>query len=178
MGDKIWSWVQWWEEVEKSTKYVHDSEKSPWEGKSMAQSKRQTWPSHIQECQVDFYKNNCLQSRESEIRRQKTVYLKTGQMLYNESKHKLEGNIDMLEVFSALKNKRIKNKSPSPDGIPAKFYKLYWPTIGENLLDVFCTGLDDGTLPHSQYVSIIRLLYEKGPREDIRNWKPGNQYHC
>ena len=51
-------------------------------------------------------------------------------------------------------------------------FQLYWPTIGEDLLDVFRIGLDDGRLPHSQYVSVISLLYKKGPREDIRNWRP------
>ena len=100
-----------------------------------------------------------------------SVVEKLDKTLDNESKQNLEGNIDMLEVVSALKKTQKTNKSPGPDGIPVVFYKLYWPTIGEDLLDVFRTGLDDGRLPHSQYVSDIGLLYKKGPGEDIRNWR-------
>ena len=67
----------------------------------------------------------------------------------------------------ALK-KQKNNKSPGPDGIPIEFYKLYWPTIGVDLLEVYKTGLEDGRLAHSQYLAVISLLYKKGLREDIK----------
>ena len=62
--------------------------------------------------------------------------------------------------MNALK-KQKNNKSPGPDGIPIEFYKLYWPTIGVDLLEVYKTGLEDGRLAHSQYLAVISLLYKK-----------------
>ena len=81
MGDKIRSRLQWWEEGEKSTKYFHNLEKARGKDKAWHKIKDKNGQlvygtSHIQEYQVDFYKKNCLQPRESEMRMQKTVYLK------------------------------------------------------------------------------------------------------
>ena len=87
------------------------------------------------------------------------------------SKGKLDEDISMAEVIHALQ-KQKNNKSPGPGGIPVEFYKMYWHTVGEELLNVFHCGLDNRRLAHFQYLAVIKLLYKKGPREDIQNWRP------
>ena len=64
------------------------------------------------------------------------------------------------------------NKSPGQDGITIEFYKLYWDLIGNDLYEVLQHGLIQGELSYSQYLALITLLYKKGPREDIANWRP------
>ena len=64
------------------------------------------------------------------------------------------------------------NKSPGEDGITIEFYKTYFNIIGEDLLEVFKCGLNNRELAYSQYLSVVSLLYKKGQREDIRNWRP------
>ena len=63
-------------------------------------------------------------------------------------------------------------KSPGPDGIIIEFYKLYWDIIGQDLFDVFVGCHESNRLSYSQYMALIILLYKKGIREDIRNWRP------
>ena len=40
------------------------------------------------------------------------------------------------------------------------------------MLEVFECGLNNRELAYSQYLSVVSLLYKKGKREDIRNWRP------
>ena len=71
-------------------------------------------------------------------------------------------------AIKAMKN----NKSPGPDGFPAEFYKIYWSYIKHDLLMIYTKCLEDKELACSQYLALITLLYKKGRREDIKNWRP------
>ena len=65
------------------------------------------------------------------------------------------------------------NKSPGQDGICVEFYKVYWNDVKNDVLEVFVHGLNNKLLAYSQYMAvIIKLLYKKGNRQDIRNWRP------
>ena len=100
------------------------------------------------------------------------ILSKIDKRLDEKKKEYLENDITSTEILDALK-KHKNNKSPGPDGIPIEFYKLYWPVVGTDLLEVFRKGLDDSRLAHSQYIAVIKLLYKKGPREEIKkNWRP------
>merc|ERR1712004_26903 len=65
-----------------------------------------------------------------------------------------------------------KDSSPGPDGITFHFYKLFWEVIKEDLLSVYEFSFESGKLSYSQYLALIILLYKKGLREDIKNWRP------
>ena len=64
------------------------------------------------------------------------------------------------------------NKSPGEDGIIIEFYKIFWNLIGDDLHEVLVHGLENEELSYSQYLALIILLYKKGPRENIKNWRP------
>ena len=73
----------------------------------------------------------------------------------------------------------LKNeKSPGPDGIIPIFYKLYWEYIKDDLYEVFEFSYEAEELSYSQYLALIILLYKKGIREDIRNWRPISLSNC
>ena len=64
------------------------------------------------------------------------------------------------------------NKSPGDDGIVSEFYQKYWYLIKTELTNVIQTILENNTLAPSQCKAILTLLYKKGEREDIGNWRP------
>ena len=76
------------------------------------------------------------------------ILSKIDRRLDEKSKEYLENDITSTEILDALK-KHKNNKSPGPDGIPIEFYKLYWPVVGTDLLEVFRKGLDDSRLAYS-----------------------------
>ena len=64
------------------------------------------------------------------------------------------------------------NKSPGDDGIVSEFYREYWYLIRYEFTRVIQHIFTANTLSPSQYNAILTLLYKKGEREDIRNWRP------
>lgn len=63
-------------------------------------------------------------------------------------------------------------KAPGIDGLPADFYKTFWPIVGENLLVVLSDSLSKGMLPLSGRRAVLTLLLKKGDLQDIKNWRP------
>ena len=120
--------------------------------------------------QVDFYSK--LYSTEG-IDNDECTYFGNfiNRSLSDDSKQKLNENISFDELTKALKKMKL-NKSPGPDGIITLFYKLYWDVIGFDLFEVFLGSHESNELPYSQYLALIILLYKKGARENIRNWRP------
>ena len=173
-GIKIRSRVQWWEEGEKSTRFFHSMEKQ--------NGKNKTWDKildsegnlvygtkDIQNQQVIFYKNLFTSQN---INEDKSYFLSNPEKkLSDNSKQNLEREISLDEIAKAIK-KMANNKSPGEDGIIIEFYKIFWNLIGEDLHEVILHGLDNEELSYSQYLALIILLYKKGPRENIKNWRP------
>ena len=91
--------------------------------------------------------------------------------LTNDQKQLCEGKIKIHEAECALKNMKEK-KSPGIDGIPAEFYKTFWNLIGEFLISVYNEAYARGELPYSMNRSIISLLFKKGEKNNIKNYRP------
>ena len=173
-GAKIRSRIQWWEEGERSTKFFHNLEKR--------NGKNKLWDKildkdgntlcgleNIQKTQVEFYKELY---HTQNLQNDDGYFLEhVNASLSESSKAHLDSIITKEEILKALK-KMSNNKSPGEDGIPVEFYKLNWNMISDDLLEVYRTGLDDKQLSYTQYLAIIILLYKKGSREDIKNWRP------
>ena len=64
------------------------------------------------------------------------------------------------------------NKSPGLDGITIEFYQLFWPLLGNLLVEVFNESHEDGKLPESQRKSVISLIHKKDREDDIKNYRP------
>ena len=64
------------------------------------------------------------------------------------------------------------NKSPGLDGLPGEFYKCIW----ENISEMFYNALRDifikREMSFSQRISVITLLFKKGDRKDLKNYRP------
>ena len=75
------------------------------------------------------------------------------------------------EIENAIKLLKS-NKSPGDDGIINEFDKLYWYMIKPEFTKVLQYIFTSFNMSSSQYRAIITLLYKKGDREDLANWRP------
>ena len=91
--------------------------------------------------------------------------------LTDEEREFCEKDVSTEEIFKIIQ--QLKSiKSPGDDGIIAEFYKTYVYLVQRELIHVIEYILENDTLSKSQYNAIITLLYKKGNREDISNWRP------
>ena len=63
------------------------------------------------------------------------------------------------------------DKSPGIDGLTANFYKYFWPLFGTSLTHVYNHAFRAGRLAVSQRRGIITLLFKKGDRTLLQNWR-------
>ena len=91
--------------------------------------------------------------------------------LSEDDKQKCEGLITQEEVIQAMKN-MVNNKSPGSDGLSVEFYKTFWNIIGKDLIEVYNYSYSNGELAESQKLSLVSLIYKKGDKADLNNWRP------
>ncbi|KYO35357.1 hypothetical protein Y1Q_0007945 [Alligator mississippiensis] len=73
------------------------------------------------------------------------------------------------ELKRALRS--FKNsKTPGVDGLPKEFYLL--DLVGPDLLELFQECLQEGRLGVEMERVLVTLLYKKGLRKEMKNWKP------
>ena len=64
------------------------------------------------------------------------------------------------------------NKSPGNDGLTAEFYKTFSTTFSQLLIGVYNESLQHGELCRSQRESVLTLIFKKGDRQLIKNYRP------
>ena len=64
-----------------------------------------------------------------------------------------------------------RNKSPGIDALPAEFYLAFWNTLGEDLVNVINHAFQSGHLSVSQSPRPICLLFKRGDRFAMENWR-------
>ena len=180
-GDRIRSRVKWFEEGEQSTKFFHSVEKTKASNKDFDQildenKVLKTGTDEVMRVQVEFYKK--LYTSEG-IDDSACEFFGSyiNKVLSDEDRNLLNARISIDELYSSLR-KMKDEKSPGPDGIIPIFYKLYWEYLKNDLYEVFDFSYGAEELSYSQYLALIILLYKKGIREDIRNWRPISLSNC
>ena len=83
----------------------------------------------------------------------------------------LEAGLSLDEVTRALRSMR-QGRSPGHDGLPCDFYSAFWDLMGPDLLEVYQSLLEGGGLSASMRKGVLALLYKKGDRADLQNWRP------
>uniref|UniRef100_A0A3B4F097 Reverse transcriptase domain-containing protein n=1 Tax=Pundamilia nyererei TaxID=303518 RepID=A0A3B4F097_9CICH len=82
----------------------------------------------------------------------------------------LIGKIKREEVESVI-NQLSTDKTPGLDGLPSEFYKIVSKELSELLTEYFNEGIERKTMGKSFYEGVMCLLYKKGDREDINNYR-------
>ena len=82
-----------------------------------------------------------------------------------------EGPLSENECYKAILS-MPNNKAPGCDGLSPEFYKCFWPDIKTLLIDSLNEGYYRGELSESQKQSILTLIFKKGDRKILDNWRP------
>jgi len=92
--------------------------------------------------------------------------------LSDDEKHLISGEFSITDLENTLKD-MDNNKSPGMDGLPAEFYKTFWPDIKDYLYASVQAVFDDNCLSITQRRGILTLLPK--PNKDLlqlKNWRP------
>ena len=88
-----------------------------------------------------------------------------------EQRKDLDAPISIKEISKALmETKRF--KGPGPDGLPADWYKMFFPRIKQTLVDAFNYDLKYGKIYNSGREGIISLIPKKSDSRFLKNWRP------
>ena len=82
-----------------------------------------------------------------------------------------EGLLSLDECTEVISNMK-RNKSPGSDGLPSEFYKTFWNEIGKLVVDSLNESIEKGQLSTSQKHAIMSLVFKKGDRQLLKNWRP------
>ena len=95
----------------------------------------------------------------------------TNKKISNEHFQLCETGLSLEEVLNAI-NSQKNNKSPGNDGITAEFYKHFSNEMAPILLEVFSCWKQIGTIGISSRTGIISVIYKKGDKKDMANYRP------
>ncbi|GBG61374.1 hypothetical protein CBR_g20405 [Chara braunii] len=84
---------------------------------------------------------------------------------------KLEEDITEEEVVRAIAE-LPRLKTPGLDGMPVELYKELRNFFGVLLTAAYNEAVKGGTLPQGFADAYVVLLFKKGAKEDVRNWRP------
>ena len=91
--------------------------------------------------------------------------------LVEEARDSCEGETTTEELKKAV-DAMEKDKSPGLDGITTNFYKHFWHMLGDKLVQVYNCAFRVGHRSVSQRRGVISLLFKKGDRTQLKNWRP------
>ena len=91
--------------------------------------------------------------------------------LSRESREMCEGEMTVEELGEALRTLQ-NGKAPGEDGFPAEFWKFFWADLSSDFKGVAECAYESGRLPASMRGGVIRLLYKKGDKLEVGNYRP------
>lgn len=178
-GFQIRSRAQWQEEGEKNTQYFARLESRRQTNNNIQMLKTKQDPSVTVQNDQDILNEACLFYNDLYTSKAPTIhnikeYLNTitfQKKLSQEDKDICDDDITENECLNVLKHMKD-NKAPGIDGIPVEFYKTFWPVISKFLLEVYHEAFQHQELSYSQRTAIISLIFKKGDRLLLKNYRP------
>ncbi|GBG62169.1 hypothetical protein CBR_g29368 [Chara braunii] len=95
----------------------------------------------------------------------------TGVRLSTQARLDLDRPVTVEETKQTLRN-MARGKSPGADGLTVEFYTKSWSWVGPILVALFNEVLDGGKLGSHMTFGIITLLFKKGDKAEVKNWRP------
>lgn len=178
-GAILRSKVRWHEEGERNTKYFYSLEKRHHDSKTVSKLKvgENCYTEdqfEILEEEKKFYESlYCSTNINPEKFKNSPFFISENvTALSEEEKSSCEGLVNEEECTNALKD-FDNNKTPGTDGLPAEFYRFFWPDICHDLLASYNFASQHGMLSISQRRGIISLIPKKSKDKTIlENLRP------
>ena len=92
--------------------------------------------------------------------------------LTSDDKNICDKDITKGELRDVIFKKMPKNKSPGLDGLPVEFYQKFWKELEDFFVILIDTIYTEGQLSNTQRKSVMTLLYKKGDKTNISNYRP------
>ena len=167
--------IQWAEEGEASTAYFSNLERR--RGASRLFTALRTLSGQvvssltlILRAWVAFYVS-LFSAQPLDVSEQDFFLCQLQRKLSDKERQLCEGELTLEECKVALDG-MASGKSAGLDGLPAEFYQRFWPVLGPDMVEVLNFSYASGRLSSSQRSGLITLLYKRGDRLEMKNWRP------
>ena len=175
-GAQIRSRAEWIEEGEKNNKYFLQLENSRQQANVIhcltVEDNEVYTSSEILKQLISFYETlYTSKSIDQKLIEEYVVNAKLPCRLNEEQKCSCEGLLSEREVAEVIQNIKT-GKAPGSDGLPAELYKEFWPKLKLPFMSSVIETSVYGELPHSTRHAIISLIYKKGDRRLLKNYRP------
>ena len=167
--------AQFVEEGERSTKYFYNLERKRKADQTITElttdddTKVHTMYEIITETR-QFYKTLYTKDQTNHETIEQFLDIPTNTLSADE-REMCDADITITETTNAVKAMEL-NKSPGIDGLSSNFYKHFWDIIGPTLTQVYNYAYTRGELSLTQRRGVITLIYKKGDRTKLANWRP------
>ena len=174
-GAKVRARAEWTEKGEKPTRYFFNLERfrasiNTIDTLIQPDGTETTTQDELKNTIQDFY-TELYTATDIDEQAQQQLLHNLDRRLGDTQRTDCEGLFTKDEIFDALRDSN-KGKSPGKDGLTPEFYLAFWDVLGDDLTDVLNQGFHREQLSASQSESVVRLLFKKGDRNDLRNWRP------
>jgi hypothetical protein len=176
-GCQIRSRARWVEEGEKNSKYFLGLEKKRQTNNFITTLKNKDGHNVykkeliINET-VNFYQNlyNPSEVPENDIN-DFLSEIDVRHILTDDESESCEGQITEDECTYVVEKMGV-NKAPGLDGLTSEFYKCFWAYIKTMIINSFNEAYASGSLADTHKQSIITLIFKKGERDELKNYRP------
>ena len=88
-----------------------------------------------------------------------------------------ENLITKEEIYDVVKNLKL-NRSPGTDGLTSEFFQTFWDQLDSLYFEMINETFEKGSLPDSTKKSIITLIFKKGYKTLLKNYRPISLTNC
>ena len=75
------------------------------------------------------------------------------------------------EIYDVVINLK-QNKSPGADGLTSEFFQNFWDQLDSLYFEMINETFEKGSLPGSTKKSLITLIFQKGDKTLLKNYRP------
>ena len=174
-GARVRSRIQWSEEGEKSSKFFFGLESRRQkegllnevvDGTGRSCTTTPTMLEAVASFYDELFGPPCLQGEHTD-----RLLESITASLDDSDRELLDRPLDAEEIYLSMRSMST-NKSPGIDGLSLEFYRQFWPLLADDLLVVYNEVLQRGILGPTQRTGVVRLIYKKGDRRNLKNWRP------
>ena len=173
-GSIVRSRVKWFEEGEKNSKYFMSLEKRNSDKSAILLLRNDKQKKIINQQSIrkyvhSFYSKLYSQKESHDLKRYFCGL--QNPKLSDELADSCEGPLTEKECKQAMLD-FAHNKAPGSDGLNIEFYQFFWTEIKVLLVNSLNESFENNELTNTQRQAIIKLLYKKGDRTNLENWRP------